>query len=226
MSDELSRAAGREGARPKSRTRRWRTRRFAVAAAVVLAAWPFVAWGAARWLVVGCDLERADAVVVLSGSSTYRERARRAAEIYAGGRAPLVVLTNDGQKSGWSVEAQRNPYFFEREAEELSRRGVPPASVRVIEGEVASTYEEARRVREFAEANGLRSVIVVTAPYQTRRALWALRRVSGEGGLRVAVDAPAPGEESPRAAFWWWHALGWKLVPGEYVKLAYYVLRY
>ena len=226
MSDDVLHVAGREGARPKGRTRGRRTRRFAVAAVAVLAAWPVVAWVAARWLVVGCDLERADAVVVLSGSSTYRERASRAAEIYAGGRAPLVVLTNDGQKSGWSVELQRNPYFFERESEELSRLGVPASSVRVIEGEVASTYEEARRVREFAEANGLRSVIVVTAPYQTRRALWSLRRVSGGGGLRVAVDAPAPGEESPRAISWWWHALGWKLVPGEYAKLAYYVLRY
>ncbi|MFL6282792.1 MAG: YdcF family protein [Pyrinomonadaceae bacterium] len=203
-----------------------RARRLALFVAIALAAWPFAAWAAARWLVVGCDLERADAVVVLSGSSTYRERARRAAEIYALGRAPLVVLTNDGQKSGWSVEAQRNPLFFEREAEELTRRGVPAERIRVIEGEVASTYEEARRVREFAEANNLRSVIVVTAPYQTRRALWVMRRVSRDGALRVAVDAPAPGDESPRAALWWWHALGWRLVPGEYLKLAYYVTRY
>jgi uncharacterized SAM-binding protein YcdF (DUF218 family) len=203
-----------------------RARRLALFVAIALAAWPLAAWAAARWLVVGCDLERADAVVVLSGSSTYRERARRAAEIYALGRAPLVVLTNDGQKSGWSVEAQRNPLFFERESEELTRRGVPAERIRVIEGEVASTYEEARRVREFAEANNLRSVIVVTAPYQTRRALWVMRRVSGEDGLRVAVDAPAPGDESPRAALWWWHALGWRLVPGEYLKLAYYVTRY
>jgi uncharacterized SAM-binding protein YcdF (DUF218 family) len=226
MSNDPTRVADPVGAGRSIRVRRLRSRRALLAALVVLAAWPLAAWAAARWLIVGCDLERADAVVVLSGSSTYRERARRAAEIYALGRAPLVVVTNDGQKSGWSVEAQRNPLFFERESEELTRRGVPAERIRVIEGEVASTYEEAQRVREFAAANGLRSVIVVTAPYQTRRALWVMRRVSGESGLRVAVDAPAPGDESPRAAVWWWHALGWKLVPGEYVKLAYYVTRY
>jgi uncharacterized SAM-binding protein YcdF (DUF218 family) len=221
MSDELSRDADDEGARRDSRARR-----YAFALAFALAAWPFAAWAAARWLVVGCDIERADAVVVLSGSSTYRERARRAAEIYAEGRAPLVVLTNDGQRGGWSEEAQRNPFFFEREAEELVRRGVPAERVRVIPGEVASTYEEAVRVREFAEANGIKSVLVVTAPYQSRRALWVMRRVVGSEELRVAVDAPAPGDESPRAAAWWLHALGWRLVPGEYLKLAYYVLRY
>jgi uncharacterized SAM-binding protein YcdF (DUF218 family) len=226
MSNDPTRDETGEGAGRSTRARRRLSRRALLAALAVLAAWPLAAWAAARWLIVGCDLERADAVVVLSGSSTYRERARRAAEIYAEGRAPLVVVTNDGQKSGWSVEAQRNPFFFERESEELTRRGVPAERIRVIEAEVTSTYEEARRVREFAEANNLRSVIVVTAPYQTRRALWVMRRVSGEGGLRIAVDAPAPGDESPRAAVWWWHALGWKLVPGEYVKLAYYVTRY
>ena len=217
-----SAAATFETARPN----RARARRLATLAALFAAAWPLAAWAAARWLVVECDMDRADAVVVLSGSSTYGERARRAAEIYAAGRAPLVVLTNDGQKSGWSAEAQRNPFFFEREAEELSRRGVPAGSIRVIPEEVGGTYEEALRVREFAEANGLRSVLVVTSPYQSRRALWAMRRAVGSEGLRVAVDAPAPGEESPRPFAWWLHALGWRLVPGEYVKLVYYVLRY
>jgi hypothetical protein len=40
------------------------------------------------------------------------------------------------------------------------------------------------------------------------------------------VDAPPPGEDSPPPTTWWLHGLGWKLVPGEYVKLAYYVLYY
>ena len=211
--------------RDSCRPRRSRTRRLALAS-VALAAWPLAAWAAAAWLVVGCDLESADAVVVLSGSSTYRERARRAAEIFREGRAPLVLLTDDGQKSGWSVELQRNPFFFERAAEELSRQGVPADRVRVIPGTVASTFDEAVRVRAFAEEHGLRSVLVVTAPYQSRRARWTMRRVLGGSGVRVGVDAPAPGVESPGRATWWLHPLGWRLVPGEYAKLAYYVRRY
>ncbi len=203
-----------------------RTRRLCVGAAIALAVWPLAAWGAARGLVVGCELERADAVVVLAGSSTYRERARHAAEIYAGGRAPVVLLTDDGQRSGWSAESQSNPLFRERAAEELTRLGVPADRIRVLPGVVGSTYDEALRVREFAAAERLRSVLVVTAAYQSRRARWTMRRVLDGAGVRVDVDAPPPGQDSPAAATWWLHGLGWRLVPGEYVKLAYYVLRY
>lgn len=213
-------------AREQSPRVRSRARRLGIVVVVALAAWPLAAWVAARGLIVECELERADAVVVLAGSSTYRERARHAAEIYARGRAPVVLLTDDGQKSGWSAESQTNPLFRERAAAELSRLGVPAERIRVLPGVVGSTYEEALRVREFAAAERLRSVLVVTAAYQSRRARWTMNRVLGADGVRIGVDAPPPGEDSPPASTWWLHGLGWKLVPGEYVKLAYYVMFY
>ncbi|MET0626793.1 MAG: YdcF family protein [Pyrinomonadaceae bacterium] len=221
QSPRLKSGAHQEGERATSRARR-----FAVAALVALAAWPFAAWVAARALVVDCELESADAVVVLAGSATYRERARHAAEIYARGRAPLVLLTDDGQRSGWSAERQTNPLFHERAAEELLKAGVPAERIRVLPGVVASTHDEALRVREFAESEGLRSLLVVTTAYQSRRARWTMERVLGASGVRVGVDAPPPGEESPPASVWWLRGLGWRLVPGEYLKLAYYALRY
>lgn len=212
--------------RAASGVRVGRARRLLVAAAVTLAAWPFAAWVAARGLIVDCELESADAVVVLAGSSTYRERARHAAEIYARGRAPLVLLTDDGQRSGWSAERQANPLFHERAAEELLKSGVPAERIRVLPGVVTSTHDEALRVREFVESEGVRSLLVVTVAYQSRRARWTMERVLGASGVRIGVDAPPPGEESPPASTWWLRGLGWKLVPGEYVKLAYYVLFY
>jgi uncharacterized SAM-binding protein YcdF (DUF218 family) len=195
-------------------------------AVILLAAWLPAAWLAAEALVVNSGMERADAVVVLAGSSTYRERARRAAELFREGRAPLIALTDDGLRGGWSVEEQRNPLFVERAAEELRRGGVPDERIVRIGGTVASTYEEALRVREFAERNGLRSVLAVTGAYQSRRALWTLRRVFSGSGVEVGVEAAPPGEESPRPALWWCSRLGWVLVPGEYFKMVYYWARY
>jgi len=81
---------------------------------VFIVAWEIVAWVAARALVVDADLSSADAIVVLSGSSAYVERTHKAAELYRAGRAPLIWLTDDHMRGGWSNALQRNPYFVER----------------------------------------------------------------------------------------------------------------
>lgn len=209
----------------RARRRRGASRRLCLLAASLAACWA-LAWLAARVLMVEAEPGQVDAVVVLAGSSTYRERARHAARLFKEGRAPLVVLTDDGQRGGWSAEEQRNPFFFERAAEELRREGVPAERIRVIPQVVSSTYEEAERVREFAASEGLRSLVLVTAAYQSRRALWTFRRVFRDSGVRVGLDAPPPGEQTPRPVLWWSTALGWELVPGEYLKLGYYVWHY
>src|SRR5918911_438967 len=78
-----------------------------------LVSWPFAAWAAAAALVVRAGVGRADALVVLSGSAAYAERARRAAELYREGRAPRVLLTDDGQRGPWSEARQENTFFVE-----------------------------------------------------------------------------------------------------------------
>lgn len=203
-----------------------RAARWPLYASAALALWSLLAWGAARALMVEAGEGRADALVVLAGSSTYRERARHAARLYAEGRAPLVILTDDGLRSGWSVAEQRNPLFVERAAEELRRGGVPPDRIEFVAPPASSTYEEAVRVREFAAARGLRSLLLVPAAYQSRRALWTFTHVFRASGVRLDLDAPPPGEQTPRPALWWLDPLGWQLVPGEYAKLVYYVIHY
>jgi uncharacterized SAM-binding protein YcdF (DUF218 family) len=196
----------------------------------LVVAWPAAAWAAAEALVVrpgaAAAAGPADALVVLAGSADYRGRARRAAELYAEGRAGLVLLTDDGQRGGWSAAEQRNPLFVERAAEELRRGGVPDARVVRLEGVVGSTYEEAARAREFAASARLRSVVVVAGAYQSRRALWTFRRVFGGSGVRVGVEPAPTGGETPGPALWWLRPRGWRLVPTEYFKLAYYRLNY
>ena len=52
---------------------------------VVALLWPIVAWTAGKSLIVRSEISRADAIVVLAGSSTYLERAHHAAELFAAG---------------------------------------------------------------------------------------------------------------------------------------------
>lgn len=201
-----------------------RGRRLGRAALLILAAWPPVAWCAARALIVEVDVARPDAIVVLSGASAYVERARLAAELFAAGRAPKVILTNDGEQGGWSSGEQRNPFFSELAAAELVRAGVPAAKIEFVTQTVSSTYDEASAVRDYAAARNLRSLLVVTSAYHSRRAAWTWRLVFGGSGVDLGITtAPA---EAPSPALWWLRASGWRAVAAEYPKLIYYRLRY
>jgi uncharacterized SAM-binding protein YcdF (DUF218 family) len=201
-------------------------RRALPAALVALAAWGVLARAAAEALVVSDELERADALVVLAGSTAYVERAGRAAELYRAGRAAAVVLTDDGQLGGWSRELERNPSFAERAAWELERGGVPRGAIVVLPGVVSSTHEEARAVGGHARARGLRSIMLVTSGYHTRRARWTFRRELEGDGVAVGVAAVEPGGQTPTPGTWWLYPRGWRAVAGEYLKLVYYRLRY
>jgi uncharacterized SAM-binding protein YcdF (DUF218 family) len=193
--------------------------------ALTFTAW-LLAWVAASALIVHSEPVQSEALAILAGSSTYQERARWAAHLFKEGRAPKIVLTDDGLRSGWSIPQQRNPFFVERAADELKRLGVPPERIEIIPQVVSNTHQEAVRLREYAEGNELRSILIVSNPYQSRRALWTLRRVFEGSGIEVLLDAPPPGQQSPPPATWWRHRLGWQLVPSEYLKMAYYLTQY
>jgi len=200
--------------------------RWTCVAFLTLVTGTLIAWVAAEALIVRSDLSHADALAVLAGSSTYLERTHRAVQLFNEGRAPKIILTNDNLKSGWLAEEERNPLFVERAAAELRRLGVPSEKIEVVPGRVVSTYDEAVCLRQYARERGLRSILVVTSAYQSRRALWTLRRVFQGSDVVIGLDPVTPGEQAPTSATWWRHRLGWKLVPGEYAKMIYYRIHY
>jgi uncharacterized SAM-binding protein YcdF (DUF218 family) len=187
---------------------------------------PLLAWGAAQLLIVKSELPVADAIVVLSGSSTYLERADWAARLYREGRAPVVILTDDKLISGWNGAEERNPYFYELAAKELQKRGVPAEKIRIVSQPALGTYYESLNVREYATSHKLKRLLIVTSAYHSRRALWSMRRACEGTGMEIGVDGPSPGWQTPSAWTWWMHRWGWKVVAGEYLKMTYYWVRY
>jgi uncharacterized SAM-binding protein YcdF (DUF218 family) len=188
--------------------------------------WPLMAWVGAQLLIVKSELASADAIIVLSGSSTYVERADWAAMLYREGRAPVILLTDDSVMSGWNAAEEKNPYFHELAARELQQRGVPAAKIQVIPEVVSSTYEESLGIRDYAIAHKFRRLQVVTSSYHSRRALWSLRRAFKGSDIEVGIEGPSPGWQTPTPATWWWHRQGWRVVAGEYAKMLYYWTRY
>src|ERR1041385_7121253 len=158
-----------------------------IAVLAMLALLPVVAWGAARLLVVRTPPSHADAIVMMSGSATFRERTQHAAELYKQGRASQIVLTNDGLPSGWSQTQQRNPLYYERARDELIRLGVPAASISVIEDPILGTYDEAVVIKLYAESHNLHSIVVVTSGYHSRRALWTFHRVFADSNIQIGM---------------------------------------
>lgn len=197
-----------------------------VVALLIISLLPVLAFSAARFLVVQVPVANADAIVVMSGSGTYRERARHAAALFNEGRAPRIVLTNDYLQSGWSQEEQRNPFYYERSRSELRSAGVPDEKIAVIMVPITSTHDEAVLLKAYADANHLSSLLVVTSAYHSRRAYWTFRRVFEGSGKSIGMDPAEPRIETPQAATWWLHRMGWEMVPKEYAKILVYWLRY
>lgn len=202
---------------------RW-PKRISVGILIALSLW-FLSWQAASWLIVTAQPDRGDVILLLSGSSSIHERTHYAASLYFQHRAPKILLTNDNQRGGWSSADQRNLYSYETAGRELQQLGVPLRDIEVIGPIVTSTYDEATVARQFAAEKNIKSVVVVTSAYHSRRALSTFRSVFEGSGITIGLTAAPPGWQTPTPATWWLFPRGWQLVAGEYLKMFFYKLR-
>jgi uncharacterized SAM-binding protein YcdF (DUF218 family) len=209
---------------PHRRTRRGR--RLLVILGLTGALWVCIAPLAARFLIVRTGPSSGDIIVVLSGSAVYTERLQYAASLYHQARAPAIVLTNDGLAGRWSRQQQRNPRSIERGRDLLVALGIPGDHIVMLPQRVHSTFDEAVAVSEYARAQRLRSVVIVTSAYHARRAIWIFNRVLAADSVSVGIDPVPAGDQSPTPAMWWLSARGWQNVGAEYPKFAYYVTAY
>jgi uncharacterized SAM-binding protein YcdF (DUF218 family) len=202
------------------------TRRLLLLLALFLPACLIGAWLAAELLIVRSEVTAPEAIVIMSGSSTYLERTAWASHLYREGRAPMVILTDDGVIGGWDSKQQRNPFYYELAAGRLEQQGVPSDHIKVVPVVVSGTYGESLAIREFAISHNLRSFLIVTSGYHSRRALWSMRHAFVGSGIEVGIDSAPPGWQTPSPWWWWSRRWGWKLVAGEYLKLLYYWTKY
>lgn len=195
---------------------------------VLFAGWVFLAPFLAENLIVEKPLEKADAILILGGSSTYIERTQKAAELYKKGVTPKIFLTNDGQQGGWNVSEKRNPFFYEKARWELIANGVPESAIEVLPEIVEGTQDEAVLFEKTAREKGLKKVLIVTSAYHTCRALSVFELVFGNNSteIEIGITSPPTGEQTPKPFNWWLSPFGWKVVAGEYVKTFGYWLFY
>jgi uncharacterized SAM-binding protein YcdF (DUF218 family) len=166
--------------------------------------------------------QHADAIVVLAGSPA--DRVIEAADLYATGLAPRVILTRERRHPEVEALARRGvvlPEPAQVAANALARLGVPRSALVVLPTRANSTLSEARVVADWACRSGVRTLVVVTSPPHTRRARTIFRRALGDG-IDLVVR-PSSATDFP-ATRWWKSRWAAKAVAFEWEKLASYWL--
>ena len=175
-----------------------------------------VLWVVASPLLVVDSPQPADAIVVFGGGvgesgragGSYQERVGQAVDLYRGGFAEHVVFS-----SGFV-------YAF-KEAEVMralaADQGVFASDI-FLETRAGSTRENVLFVREIAQREGWRQVLLVSSPYHMRRAILTWRKLAP--GI-AATSTPAEGSQ------YYAHGFGASLeqirgIAQEYAALAYY----
>ncbi len=195
---------------------------------IAFSVWILLASIAAEELIVEKPLAKADAILILGGSDAYIERTHEAAELFKNGTAPKIFLTNDGVQGGWNQKEQRNPYFVERARWELIDQGVPAETIEILTAIVGGTNDEANLLIKVSAERNLKSLLLVTSPYHSRRTLDTFERavLRSNSQLDIGLKSASSKEKTPSPFGWWLNIKGWKTVGAEYVKIVYYRLVY
>ena len=185
------------------------------AAIVALAVW--AVFNAARFLErPASPPERSDLMVVLGGDSG--DRGLTAARLYAAGMAPRVLLTG---LEGSSPRVRRA--YLHWRAQVLSEAGVPLERFE-YDAQSGNSWDEAVNTRRLMQARGWRKVLVVSDPYHMRRLSWAWGKAFEGSGLAYTLVASSPAFWQPDV--WWRDETSGAAVIMEYIKLAYYLVKY
>lgn len=200
--------------------------KFLVGFVFAIVAWIFLAALLAESLIVEKPLERADVILVLGGSLVYLERTDEAAEIYRQAVAGKIVLTDDGERTGWSRDERRNVPYVELAHRNLIARGVSAENIEIVKPPGSGTIYEARAFVEKSRRENWKRILIVTSAYHTRRALRTFERVFAGENVEIGIAAPPAGRQTPPPFYWWLTTRGWNVVAGEYVKSFYYRMYY
>jgi uncharacterized SAM-binding protein YcdF (DUF218 family) len=168
-------------------------------------------------LVQTRDVRPADAIVAL-GSHEW-ERFPAVARLARRDRQARVLLTEPVKPTVFNCHlcAERAPW--------LVALGVERTRIVFLPRRVKNTYDEALAAREYCRQHSIRTLLVVTSPYHTRRALATFASVFQGTGTTVGVYA-ATAESPARPQWWWLTAYDRWYVSYEWAALAWYAVRH
>jgi len=175
---------------------------------------------AGGWLNNADQPQQADAIVVLGGAF---ERTLYAAELYTGGYAKRIYLSNPVREHSHRLldEIGINlPSEYEISTRLLKRKGVPAEAISPLPGAALSTADEGALLKQLF-AGQQATLVVVTSPYHVRRARMVITR-SLENTLVTALFVATPYEKY--SGEWWRDQDSARQTLLELAKIAYYAV--
>lgn len=173
----------------------------------------FILNGLADFLIVQDKLEKADAIVVLSGDSN-GERVKQAAILYKQGYGRFLVMS--GGLITWDQTYAAN---MKRQAMYL---GIPAAAI-LLEDRSKSTYENAKFSLPILKNKGIHSIIVVSSPFHMRRAKGVFQTLCRSEGIKVKAYPVQNSAYQPHE--WWTRHEDTQNTIIEYLSLFFYILK-
>lgn len=176
--------------------------------------------GFGNWLIVEDELQKVEALFVLSGGPL--DRGNEAVNIYNKGHVQQIVCT--GENIPHDFEAVGIKYLeSEITRINISRQNVPVENIILIK-KGTSTFEEAEEILAYCEQHQLKKVMVLSSRFHTRRINWVLRHQFDDAGIELVLrGAPSSAYNESR---WWENEHGLIALNNEYIKIVYYWIKY
>ena len=176
--------------------------------------------GVANAWVVNDPATKVDAIVVLGGAP--ESRPFEAARLYGAGLAPRVlymdVIAGPLEELGIALSERELTHRI------LLSNNVPETALFAVGHGVASTFDESRAVRAWVATNAVKSILIATDLFHTRRARWIFARELRGTGVKVLAYPVQPRAYGPNN--WWRHEEGLIAFQNEAFKSLYYWCKY
>ncbi len=167
------------------------------------------------YLIIADDLEQMDAVVVLSGGGLSRRE--EGAKLFKEKYAKILVLTETGE-----TVSDLGVNYSTILKQEAIQMGIPDDAILITQEHAINTQEEAIAVKKLLENSELKSTVVITDPFHTRRARMIFQDVFQNTDINVNVR-PVIGSWY-RSDTWFVSKRGWEATIQEYLRIIGYKL--
>lgn len=174
------------------------------------------------FLIVQDPIEPADIIFILNGDIATRPF--QVAKLVNQGISDKVVIVRAGDSL--AVDAGLQPNITDMSVKMMRKAGISEAKIVQLpfpKG-VTSTFDEATALRAYVQENAVKRIVVVTSAIHTRRARWIITKELAGTPVKIMMS-PAP---DPRytSRNWWRQEDGFIGCQNEYLKLAYYLVKY